>query len=79
MLSALYGASINTNVWLWEPAQVVVKSRNVSEKPLKDCKNTIHIKDDILVFGVGQEHDKYLEDVLRMLQEKGNVNSDNLK
>ena len=22
---------------------------------IKDCKNTIHIKDDILVFGVGQE------------------------
>ena len=38
---------------------------------IKDCKNIIHIKDDILVFGAGQEHDKYLEDVLRMLQEKG--------
>ena len=37
---------------------------------IKDCKNTIHIKDDILVFGAGQEHDKYLEGVLRMLQEK---------
>ena len=31
---------------------------------IKDCKNTIHIKDDILVFGAGQEYDKYLEDVL---------------
>ena len=38
---------------------------------IKDCKNTIHIKDDMLVFGVSQEHDKYLEDVLRTLQEKG--------
>ena len=24
---------------------------------VNDYKNTIHIKDDILVFGVGQEHD----------------------
>ena len=36
---------------------------------IKGCKNTIHIKDDILVFGAGQEHDRYLEDVLRTLQE----------
>ena len=47
---------------------------------IKDCKNTIHIKDDILVFGAGQEHDKYSEDVLRTLQEKSiNVDLDNLK
>ena len=38
---------------------------------IKDCKNTIHIKDDILVFGVGQEHDKYLEDVVRKTSRKG--------
>ena len=38
---------------------------------IKDCKNIIHIKDNILVFGAGQEHDKYLEDVLQTLQEKG--------
>ena len=40
-------------------------------KAIKDCKNTIHIKDDILVFRTGQKHDKNLEDVLRTLQEKG--------
>ena len=38
---------------------------------IKDCKNTIHIKDNILVFRAGQEHDKYLDNVLQMLQEKG--------
>ena len=37
---------------------------------IKDCKNTIKIKNDILTFRAGQEHDKYLEDVLRTLQEK---------
>ena len=38
---------------------------------IKDCKNTIHINDDILVYRVGQEHDQYLEAVLCTLQEKG--------
>ena len=51
------------------PASSEIQKR--IREAIKDCKNTIHIKDDILVFGAGQEHDKYLEDVLRTLQEKG--------
>ena len=31
--------------------------KHISEA-INYCKNTIHIKDDILVFGVGQEHEK---------------------
>ena len=33
--SALHGASTTTNVWLWGPVQLVVKSRNVLEKPYR--------------------------------------------
>ena len=51
------------------PASSAIQKR--IREAIKDCKNTIHIKDDILVFGAGQEHDKYLEDVLRTLQGKG--------
>ena len=51
------------------PASSEIQKR--IREAIKDCKNTIHIKDDILVFRAGQEHDKYLEDVLRTLQEKG--------
>ena len=35
------------------------------------CQNAIHIKDDILVHGKGKEHDRYLEEVLRVLHENG--------
>ena len=35
------------------------------------CPNAIHIKDDILVHGVGQNHDHHLREVLKMLQDKG--------
>ena len=35
------------------------------------CYNTIHIKDFILVFERGKEHDRYLEEVLRVLYENG--------
>ena len=51
------------------PASSEIQKR--IREAIKDCKNTIHMKDDILVFRVGQEHDKYLEDVLQTLEEKG--------
>ena len=35
MLFSVHGASISIDIWLWGPAQLVVKSRNVSEKPLR--------------------------------------------
>lgn len=35
------------------------------------CKNARNIKDDILIYGKGKEHDLYLEEVLRKLNEKG--------
>ena len=35
------------------------------------CHNAIHIKDDILVHGKGKEHDRYLEEVLRALNDNG--------
>ena len=45
------------------PANIEIQKQ--IREAIKDCKNTIHIKDDILSFGVGQEHDKHSEDVLR--------------
>ena len=37
------------------------------------CKNAINIKDDILIFGQGQDqdHDQHLKEVLTILQDKG--------
>lgn len=37
------------------------------------CKytNAIHIKDKILIYGVGEEQDRYLEQVLIQLEKKG--------
>ena len=38
---------------------------------IKDCKGVIHIKDDIVVHGVGSEHDENLEEVLKVLHKHG--------
>ena len=38
---------------------------------LKCCKNTIHIKDYILVYGIDSEHDTHIEKLLKILQDKG--------
>ena len=38
---------------------------------ISQCKNAIHIKDDILVYGKGNEHDHHLQQVLKTLREKG--------
>ena len=38
---------------------------------LKSCHNVIHIKDDIIVHGKGEEHDRYLESALSVLQSNG--------
>ena len=35
------------------------------------CRNAIHIKDDILIHGKGKEYDKYLAEVLKVLQDNG--------
>ena len=37
---------------------------------VRNCRNVVHIKDDIIVHGVGQQHDQCLIEVLRTLQEK---------
>ena len=37
---------------------------------VQNCLNIIHIKDDIIVHGVGQQHDQCLIEVLCTLQEK---------
>ena len=37
---------------------------------IKDSKNAINIRDDILVHGRGKDHDTYLREVLTALQEK---------
>ena len=36
-----------------------------------NCRNVVHIKDDIIVHGVGEHHDQCLIEVLRTLQDKG--------
>ena len=36
---------------------------------VSNCENAIHIKDDILVHGVGNQHDAYLEKVLHTLKD----------
>ena len=38
---------------------------------ISTCKNAINIKDDILIFGKGQDHDQHLKEVLTILQDKG--------
>jgi flavorubredoxin len=38
---------------------------------LKNCRNPINIKDDILIFGKGSDHDGALANVLRVLNESG--------
>ena len=38
---------------------------------IKSCKNSLNIKDDILVYGKGLEHDYHLETLLKTLSEKG--------
>ena len=37
---------------------------------LQSCKNVVQIKDDMIVYGVGKEHDLFLENVLSVLQKK---------
>ena len=38
---------------------------------LKDCPNSLNIKDDILIYGKGKEHDSRLHLVLKVLNDKG--------
>ena len=38
---------------------------------VRNFHNVVHIKDDIIVHRVGQQHDQCLIEVLRTLQEKG--------
>jgi len=38
---------------------------------IQTCNNAVHIKDDIIVYGVGKQHDTDLEQVLSTLQDKG--------
>ena len=48
-------------------SEIQKKIREVIQK----CRNVIHIKDDLIVHGVGKEHDRFLEEVLTALEEKG--------
>ena len=41
------------------------------QETIKNCKNAITIKDDILVHGKDNNHDKHLIKVLKTLSEKG--------
>ena len=38
---------------------------------VQPCKNALHIKDDIIVYGIGKKHDGYLEKILAVLKENG--------
>ena len=38
---------------------------------IRKCDNAIHIKDDIMIYGVGDEHDTHLRKVLKTLQTHG--------
>ena len=38
---------------------------------IKDCPNSLNIKEDILVYGKGKEHDSHLHLVLKVLNDKG--------
>ena len=40
---------------------------------IKDCPNSLNIKDDILIYGKGKEHDTHLHLVLKVLNDKGNT------
>jgi len=51
------------------PASSEVQKR--IRKTICSCSNAIHIKDDILVHGAADMHDKYLKTVLEALQIKG--------
>ena len=48
-------------------SEIQKRIRNI----VQDHPNAMHIKDDILVHGVGKEHDEHLKAVLNTLQEKG--------
>ena len=41
------------------------------QETISSCKNVIHIKDDILIFSKGQDHDQHLKEFLTILQDKG--------
>ena len=38
---------------------------------IKDCPNSLNIKDDILIYGKGKKHDTHLHSVLKVLNDKG--------
>ena len=51
------------------PASSEIQKR--IRETVRNCRNVAHIKDDIIVHGVGQQYDQCLSEVLRTLQEKG--------
>ena len=51
------------------PASSEIQKR--VREAIKDCKNAISIKDDILAHGKDNDHDKHLIKVLKILSEKG--------
>ena len=51
------------------PASSEIQKR--IRETIKNCPNTVHIKDDIVVYGTRENHDGFLRNTLRTLQEKG--------
>ena len=51
------------------PASSEIQKR--IRETIKDCPNTVHIKDDIVIHGTRGNHDGFLRNTLRTLQEKG--------
>ena len=51
------------------PASSEVQKR--IRETVQNCQNVVHIKDDIVIHGKGTEHDKFLEELLNILQVNG--------
>ena len=51
------------------PASCEIQKR--IREMIKDCPNSLNIKDGILVYGKGKEHDSHLHLVLKVLNDKG--------
>ena len=47
------------------------KIQKCIRETITTCENAINIKDDILIFSQGQDHDQHLKEVLTILQDKG--------
>ena len=70
--SERHGEFTGTSGWSW--VQVLQAASEIQKRireTIKGCKNAVHIKDDIVVHGSKDTHDKHLKVVLDTLQKKG--------